>query len=432
MDSPITIFFYDVSVDCVITAISQEPDLAFLSNEAALKRTKWNTIAVDNVTLQTDQAGVFAGGDAVTGPNTVIDAIAAGHVAARSIDQYLEGVPLTPESHSQPEEFEVAMDRAQQAKKPRNKMPLIPPEQRKRFEEVESGFNEALAITEAQRCLRCGPCSECIVCVPECQKAVTVLSLPDSRNDFMLRFPGKEMQIESSAAGITLDDGRFIPLNAMDCYVNTERCLGCGECVAACLYHAPRLTLKGRDIFVSNIDPVLCKNCGTCVAVCPSSAINQNYFTDAWLERMLQPVQKGNDPIVLYFCNWAHTADLIPRIHELETNCLAIKVNCTGRIEPSFVLQAFERGATGVFVVGCPRKSCHFTFGNDFAEKQFNKTKNMLNLLGFPADNFNWFWYEEDKSDKILSAIDLMKQSRDQNTENSTGSKVPLPDYLTS
>ena len=81
---------FEIENDCVVPAISQEPDLAFLHEGHGLKISKWNSFVVDERTMATNRPGVFAAGDSVTGPATVIQAIAAAHAAADSMDKYLE------------------------------------------------------------------------------------------------------------------------------------------------------------------------------------------------------------------------------------------------------------------------------------------------------------------------------------------------------
>jgi NADPH-dependent glutamate synthase beta subunit-like oxidoreductase len=80
-----------LSVDTVIAAIGQSPDISFLNGDEGLETARGNTFVVDPVTMSTQRAGVFAAGDDVTGPATVIEAMAAGKKAAISIDKYLKG-----------------------------------------------------------------------------------------------------------------------------------------------------------------------------------------------------------------------------------------------------------------------------------------------------------------------------------------------------
>ncbi len=82
---------YDIEIDQLICAIGQQPDISVIEDLADVKITRWNTTEVDPVTLSTDRAGVFAGGDVQTGPGVAIGAVAAGMEAAESIFRYLTG-----------------------------------------------------------------------------------------------------------------------------------------------------------------------------------------------------------------------------------------------------------------------------------------------------------------------------------------------------
>ena len=88
-----------VDVDMVILAISQRPDMSVLPERSGVETTRWSTVVVDPRTLATGEPGVFAGGDCVHGPDTVIQAIADGRRAAIEIDKYLGGtgeIPVSP------------------------------------------------------------------------------------------------------------------------------------------------------------------------------------------------------------------------------------------------------------------------------------------------------------------------------------------------
>ncbi len=161
--------------DTVIFAIGQDPDLGFLS-DGGLEVTLRRTIAVDPKTLATEKPGVFAGGDAVTGTAFVVDAIAAGHRAARSIDRYLRGERLRGEPFLPPkvelteEEIAQRLSLGLASRRPRAQIATLPPSKAKRsFREVELGFTEEQARAEAERCLSCGLCSECLECEIACE-----------------------------------------------------------------------------------------------------------------------------------------------------------------------------------------------------------------------------------------------------------------------
>jgi len=124
---------------------------------------------VDTVTLQTEDADIFAGGDAVTGPKTVIEAIEAGKQAAISIDRFIRGVDL---KEGRETEWEPVKDipTAGYEHIPRTRMPRLEPRDRvNNFQEVQLGFREEEAVTEAKRCISCGICSECYTCAEVCK-----------------------------------------------------------------------------------------------------------------------------------------------------------------------------------------------------------------------------------------------------------------------
>jgi heterodisulfide reductase subunit A-like polyferredoxin len=159
-----------MELDTIIPAIGQAPDLSFFKG-MEIDTTPQGTMKVDPVTLQTSRQGVFAGGDAVTGPWIAIEAVAAGKEAAISIDRYLRGQNLS-EGRGKPEPKKARFEEiyAGQPKAPRERMERLPFEERRRsFLEVKQSFTEDQAKREALRCLNCGYCSECLQCVAVCK-----------------------------------------------------------------------------------------------------------------------------------------------------------------------------------------------------------------------------------------------------------------------
>jgi NADH-quinone oxidoreductase subunit F len=150
---------FTIKLDTLIVAIGEQSDVSFLGKDHGLEISKRNTIIVDTETLATSRDGVFAGGDAVTGPGTVIHAISAGKKASESIDRYLRGESLIrsyeatgPSTYIEPVELS---DEEIREIEPQE-MPHLSPEERvKNFKEVELGFSEEMAVKEARRCLRC-------------------------------------------------------------------------------------------------------------------------------------------------------------------------------------------------------------------------------------------------------------------------------------
>ena len=148
---------FSLNVDTVIAAIGQQPDTSFLQGDGGLEITKGNTFVVDPVTLATQRAGVFAAGDDVTGPATVIEAMAAGEKAAISIDNYLGGKDMRANRLAESKSpVDVPWEEEQFEAGPRQQMPALPADRRiADFKEVNLGFTEEMAIKEARRCLRC-------------------------------------------------------------------------------------------------------------------------------------------------------------------------------------------------------------------------------------------------------------------------------------
>ncbi|MDY7039582.1 MAG: FAD-dependent oxidoreductase, partial [Chloroflexota bacterium] len=157
---------FELPVDTVIVAIGQT-----LGDQISeVERTRRGWIITDPVTLQTNLPGLFAGGDAVSGPASVVEAVGAGHRAADSIRRHLLGEALALGRTAEPVDVSEVeyYDPAEWDLSPRHEMPRREVAARAAFDEVSLGFSEEQAIAEAKRCLSCGVCSECMACVKAC------------------------------------------------------------------------------------------------------------------------------------------------------------------------------------------------------------------------------------------------------------------------
>ncbi len=166
---------FTIAADTLIPAVSQSADRK-MAALFGLKTTDWGTIEADELTLATSREGVFAGGDVVIGPSSVIDAIGQGQRAAKAIDNHLSDRPLGEglkrrEPRQNPvseEELTRLKKRSQRAE--RIDVREVPIEERLAdFREVAQAYTEQEAQAEAQRCLSCGACCECMECVKACQ-----------------------------------------------------------------------------------------------------------------------------------------------------------------------------------------------------------------------------------------------------------------------
>ena len=164
---------FDIAIDSLIVAIGQSVDKTTLPNE--VEYTDWGTVSIDALTRQTNLKGVFAGGDVVTGPDSVIGVISDGKEAAISIDRYLKGKDL---KKGRPAPVKRASANGKESEE-RVVMPKLEIEKRGGFSEVELGFSQEIAVTESSRCWNCGYSHnaegldinrDCILCT-ECLKS---------------------------------------------------------------------------------------------------------------------------------------------------------------------------------------------------------------------------------------------------------------------
>ena len=153
----------DLPAQTILVAVGEEPDPSILPEGAGIEMSAWAGIAADRRTLATGRAGVFAGGDVVSGPKTIIDAVAAGRRAAASVHEYLAGVAdgeraiLAAVRYRTPMETSLTLDLA-----PRGRVrPPLTVYQSGSFEPAHAGFDEAMAGAEASRCFRCDAIYRC-------------------------------------------------------------------------------------------------------------------------------------------------------------------------------------------------------------------------------------------------------------------------------
>jgi len=168
-----------IECDTLIPAIGQKTDLSWASSMPDLEITPYNRIKTHPLTLQTSLENVFAGGDMVTGPASVIEAIAQGRRAANGIDTYINnkemgreddeaGLDMEKEQGMIPENYsEIPSNTVVEE---RVHVQSVHPDKRiQSYEEVEATLTEEQAIKEAERCLNCATCCECMECVTVCE-----------------------------------------------------------------------------------------------------------------------------------------------------------------------------------------------------------------------------------------------------------------------
>jgi F420-non-reducing hydrogenase iron-sulfur subunit len=115
-----------------------------------------------------------------------------------------------------------------------------------------------------------------------------------------------------------------------------------------------------------------------------------------------------NPTIVVFACNWCSYAGAdtagVSRLQQ-QPHFRIIRVMCSGRIQPGFVLRAFEKGADGVLVSGCHFGDCHYISGNEHAVEQFEKTRNVVKLLGLEEGRLRLEWISAAEGPRFAAVI---------------------------
>jgi formate dehydrogenase beta subunit len=342
---------FNMEFDTLITAIGQAPQI---SEDFHLRLGRGSTIQVDPVTLTTNRTGVFAGGDAVTGPATVTQALASGRQAAFRIDDYLRHrYPLVNKEAEETLSGELLPKTIEMIKKiERLEPPLLSPEARaKEFKPVELIYNWEAAVDEARRCLRCGM--------------------------------GAEILFQ-------------------------DKCATCLTCLRVCPYHVPYLDEGG----IIQIPADQCQACGICVAECPAKAIvlrkpYDRRHIDEELEHALKSAAESKSkPLIIGFCcqyGLFGTGTLASLWREGKAGIWIVPVLCVAKLEGGHILRAFEMGAEGVFIAGCGEQ-CSRENTAFWVLQRVEGVRRVLSQIGLEPERlqtFNLRTAEEDTAEAL-------------------------------
>jgi formate dehydrogenase beta subunit len=343
---------FNMELDTLITAIGQAPQI---SEDFRLRLGRGSTIKVDPVTLTTNRAGVFAGGDAVTGPATVTQALASGRQAAFRIDDYLRHrYPLIEKEAKGILSGELSPKTIEMIRKiERLEPPLLPPEARmKEFKPVELIYNWEAAVDEARRCLRCGM--------------------------------GAEILFQ-------------------------DKCATCLTCLKVCPYHVPYLDEGGAI----QIPADQCQACGICVTECPARAIvlrkpYSRRHIDEELEHALKSAAESKSkPLIVGFCcqyGLFGTGALASLWREGKAGIWIVPVLCVANLEEGHILRAFEMGAEGVFIAGCGEQ-CSRENTAFWVLQRVERIRKALSQIGLEPERLQTFNMSVTEGD-IAEALD--------------------------
>jgi len=276
-----------VDADFVIPAVGTKPDI----KNSVFTNEKGGIIVNNN--MVTKVKGVFAAGDAETGPSSVVEAIGRGHQAANGIHSYLrKTTPAKDESYCVP----IVVEKPKYTRSMHAPKRLSKKDRIKSFSEVEQTIIDFQAVEEASRCFTCGPCYLCAICLPNCSHKQ--IACETDENTFLLKVPcnlsSKATKKATSSAEITSNKKtKEVKLHSLTPTVNKDLCIGCGRCEEVCLYRAISNIITKNEKIIAEVDHNACASCSACVSVCPTGAISQGYMSD---ENVLKRVQQVKTP----------------------------------------------------------------------------------------------------------------------------------------
>lgn len=324
---------FDIAADAVILAIGYMPDVEELKQDG-LKVDSKGTIIVRDATGITDVERVFAAGDVVTGPMSVVEAMASGRRAASAIHRYFRNMPgdLVDNRVSLRSLDESVAKQIQTIE--RQPMPRLPVSERKsNFAEVDRGYSREHAGREALRCLNCG-------------------------------------------AGASVGPS----------------CAACLNCIRVCPFGIPVFGAQTAEIDISQ-----CQACGICASECPASAIHIAVEDGEELRRETETVtQRAREEhpelaVIGYYCRYR---DPIGPPFEYD-GLYWLGRCCTGRLSESQILHPFEVGADGVAIGTCKGDGCRFKHGEYWITEHVRAVKKILSEIGVGAERLAVITTEE-------------------------------------
>lgn len=336
---------FEIPADTVILAIGYTPDSTALT-QSGLEVNRKGTVIVKDAGGHTNIPGVFAAGDVVSGPLSVIDAIASGRRVAEAIHYYFRNLPS--EEKEKPSALGPLDERVAGLinKAGRHEMPFLPPDERIRnFEEVDLGFDTEQAIKEAQRCLNCG-------------------------------------------AGASVED----------------TCALCLNCVRICPYGIPS---PGKEI--AEIDISKCQACGICATECPASAIKLRLESKeesrSIIEKVMDRAEEESPEAVIigFYCQY--TSPVGPPVDG--DGIYWMSKFCTGRLDVSQIIYPFELGADGVAIHVCKDAECRFRDGSKWLMRHIKEAKKILDQTGIGAERLQII-SEEDPVAGFINKIEAL------------------------
>jgi coenzyme F420-reducing hydrogenase delta subunit/Pyruvate/2-oxoacid:ferredoxin oxidoreductase delta subunit len=330
--------------DSIIIAIGQRGDISCVKG-SRLKVDPNERLVCDRETLTTSMDGVFASGELLTGPGSSVEAVRDGHRAARAIDFWLQKKKTFKQPFMElPAIGDLPDETATKIKKlDPTKTALLQPSVRvKDFIEIERGFTEKEAHTEARRCLAC-------------------------------------------TTGALADE---------------EKCAACLTCVRICPFGVATVEKTAA------MPEEKCQACGLCAAECPAAAIALKRFGTNRMEEelgsILKKTRKVRRPLIISFCcifEVTSRSFISEKTKGFEkAGIYMIMVPCIARLSVSDILSPFELGADAVSILGCKDGECLYPTAEERLLSRIRKAKEVLEEVGVEGERID-YWKTESSAE---------------------------------
>jgi len=256
-------------------------------------------------------------------------------------------------------------------------------------------------------------CSACDLCYPACPQQIHISG------------------VIGAVKQLAVQAGYTSPLTPAR--VDAAACFACGTCIEVCPYKAiqrvsnlvevPDPMAQGHTVTVqkehAQVDPNLCMACGLCASSCLASCITLDGYTDTQIDEQARALDwrpgwpsptDGSPRLLVLVCNWSIRADADAAILDAPPpGVRVVRVPCSGRITPTFLVTALQKGLDGVLVIGCQPGECHYQHGNLVEQARLTLTRNFLDLLGLEAQRIRFAWMPTQSRGELPRLLEQMQ-----------------------